>query len=58
MAAASEGCWSEQYPDPLSAVVSVWLGCCSSGLMAAARGLLFLVLWGCGREEQGSWGSD
>lgn len=45
----------------LSAVVSAlcgWGRGCSSALVAAARVFLLLVLWGCGCEEQGSWGSD
>lgn len=31
---------------------------CSSGPLAAAPVFLLLVLWHCGSEEQGSWGSD
>lgn len=61
MAPASESCWSEQNPDPAvcSGLSTVWLGQgCSSGLVAVAHVFLLLVLWGCGCEEQGSWGSD
>lgn len=45
----------------LPAVVSALCGCgqgCSFGLVAEACVLFSLVLWDCGSEEQGSWGSD